>query len=377
MLRFLIFLWFGLGSIPLFGKTSEMDWYRPLPPLTWNDAPLRPTLTAWCHEEKIPLMVDCRVDPNTLLTGTFRHATRITILQDVLQNASTEEKPLQLTQLEGILYVGPAHYASKLQTLSAMLHEQVLSFSPAKQKIWLKKAPLRWENRAAPRDILQELARKNRLKFSQTRLIPHDLWVAADLPSLDLVDRLILVLGQLGLTFTIDENQPNQIQLLPMDEKTLFLEKTYPLSPPLKEKLTVIRKTFPETQIRTSRKQARVRGIQEVHAFLASDKTLCCVGAFRQGKSGSPHAVGVDRKWLRISGKVSGSFLPLLQQFCEQHGYELEYDTDDLSDAGISLEQRITLEVQEVTPDEFLRCFAEAAGCRITIEKNRVRLLVP
>ncbi|MDO4585494.1 MAG: hypothetical protein Q4D62_15525 [Planctomycetia bacterium] len=378
IIRFLVLGLWCLGTCPLFAKTENTDWYEPLPPLTWQDAPLRPTLRNWCRAENVPLLVDCRVDPNTLLAGTFQHASRITILQEVLRNASTEEKPLQLTQLDGVLYIGPASYASKLQTLSVQMHEKVRTLSPGKQKIWLKKAPLRWENRATPREILQELARKNRLKFSETKLIPHDLWVETELPPLDLIDRMILVLGQLGLTFRVDEEKPTHIELLPLDEKRLYWEKSYPNAPSLEEKLATIRENFPDTQIRASGKRIQVRGIAEIHTFLASDETLCCVGAFRQGKSSVARtSAGIDRKLLRISGKVSGTFLPVLKQFCEQQGYTLEFDANSLLKAGISLEQRVSLEVQEVTPDEFLHRFAERAGCRVSIEKNRVRLLAP
>lgn len=376
-IRFLVLLLLVMGEMPLLGKTP-VDWYQPLPPLTWNDVPLRATLTHWCRADNIPLLVDCRVDPHTLIAGTFRQANRIAILQEVLRNASTDDKPLQLTQLDGVLYIGPMPYTAKLQTLSAQLHETVQTLSPTKRKVWLKKAPMRWENRTTPREILQELAQKNSLKFSQTKLIPHDLWVEAELPPLDLVDRLILVLGQMGLTFAVDEEKPNLVQLMRLDEETLFLEKSYPLSPSREEKIATIRENFPEAAIRISGKQVQVRGIAEIHAFLAANETLCCVGAFRQEKSKSSRtSAGIDRNLLRISGKVSGTFLPVLKQFCEQHGYELEFDADALLNAGISLEQRISLEVQEVTPEEFLHRFVEMAGCQATIEKNRVRLMSP
>ena len=67
----------------------------------------------------------------------------------------------------------------------------------------LQPKPLAWPDFATPRDILTDLARQNGLTLEGLDRVPHDLWAAADLPPLSLVERLTLVANQFDLTFAL------------------------------------------------------------------------------------------------------------------------------------------------------------------------------
>lgn len=379
------------------------------------------------------LRLNCNVK-NKALPAIVRYAMNTAVLTgsgttapQAGQAAQTGQKPqgnahvkvpFEVSQLGGaLLYAGPAGYVSHLRTIAAKQREAIRKLPENLQEKWLKRATLSWEELAEPREILTKMAKKAGVKITNPELVPHDLWPEKRLPALPLVDRWILLLGQFDLTFQIDED--GTVTLLPLDLSQYTLTETYKKTESLDEKLELVRELYPDTEISKSKSKVTVTGIQEVHEYLnpsmlASDGIL--IGGFAvmstasseptasrskrassaeeetddtaassrkgsRGKTGSSSrrsrrqtAGNAQPGRVLMSGKMEGPFFPILKQFCQNQGLELECDADALVRAGVDLEKRIKVEVKEVSLEELLQKLAENTDCKVTKQGDKVRL---
>ncbi len=87
--------------------------------------------------------------------------------------------------------------------MAAALEKEVRRLPSGIQRKYLLPKRLVWEDLATPRELVAQLARENGLKITGLEKVPHDLWAAADLPPISLVDRLTLIAIQFDLTFAV------------------------------------------------------------------------------------------------------------------------------------------------------------------------------
>ena len=195
------------------------------------------------------------------------------------------------------------------------------------------------------------LAEQNKLQIDGLNQIPHDLWAAADLPPLDLSDRLTLVLAQFELTFALSADG-NSIQLVAMPDKPV-IERAYPFSGKSPDALAKLR-DLPEladTQLRVEGNKLFARGRME---------DLELINKLLSGNSTERPTNPAGRKvyTLRADEPVD----KLLSAVGRQMGLEIEFDRAAITAAGVSLSKKVALDVKEVSADQLLHAILDPAG---------------
>lgn len=286
----------------------------------WSDTPLRQAVESLSRVKKVALLLDRRVDPGQRLSVTIHQMPLAQALQTMAQQCN-----LGIARVGAVLYLGPKPAAQRLRAVVSHLESNVRRLSPRLQRIFRRAERLAWADFAAPRDLLMELAEKNRLTIVNPDRVPHDLWAAADLPALPLTERLALIVFQYDLTFRIAAEGRIELALLPAEAAS---DEPASSSAPV---------------VSTPR---AARNLPEI------------------GK-------------LRID-KISVREKPLetvLEQLAERLYLEVRYDRKTIEAAGISLTQRVSLHVENATLDDLLRELLTPTGLTYVRRQRTIEVM--
>ena len=192
--------------------------------------------------------------------------------------------------------------------------------------------------------MLTRLAEENGLELTGLDLVPHDLWAAADLPPLSLTDRLTLVAAQFDLTFAVSSDGSG-VRLAPLPRRVAIV-RSYPGGPDPEAMAVRLAALAPQAEIEVVGGEVRVGGLVEDHERLAPPRPAAGPAKSRPAPR---DALASKRFTLTVTEKPVG---PVLRQLAAQWKLELAIDEESLSTAGISLQRRISLHVEEATADE-------------------------
>jgi hypothetical protein len=272
----------------------------------------------------VAILIDRRVDPGQRLTLNLQNVPLETILQTVAERCG-----LGLARLGPVVYLAPPPAAERLRPLAAAMDRAARQLPAAAQRKFLRVQPLAWEDLATPRALLEQLARQNGLEIDGLERVPHDLWAAADLPPLSLVERLTLIAAQLDLGFTIAAGG-TRLELGPVP-------KNLPVLP------------------------ADRRPLSAGHAASTSSAT-----------QPAPSLERVRIQRLSVRAKPLG---PVLRQLAERLGLQLKIDEQAIQRAGISLDQQVSVLVENATVDQLLHELLKSTGLKFQRRQNVVEIL--
>jgi hypothetical protein len=149
----------------------------------------------------VEIWLDRRVDPQQTVDVKIQRQPLANVLNEL-----TEPKSLGWAKLDNFIYIGPIESARELPTLAAIARNSLAKVSAKDRKPWLKKSPLAWPRLSEPRAVLNEWLTSAGIELDNPAAIPHDLWNAKELPSLSLVDRVVLLLAGFDQTCQISTN---------------------------------------------------------------------------------------------------------------------------------------------------------------------------
>jgi len=290
----------------------------------WSNNPLRGAMTSLSRAQRVAILIDRRVDPGQRLTLNLQNVPLETILQTVAKRCG-----LGLARLGPVVYLAPPAAAERLRPLATAMDRAARQLPAAAQRKFLRTQPLAWEDLATPRELLEQLGRQNGLEIDGLERVPHDLWAAADLPPLPLVERLTLIAAQFDLGFTIAAGG-TRLELAPMP-------KDLPVLP------------------------ADRRPLSAGHAASTSSAT-----------QPAPSLERVRIQRLSVRDKPLG---PVLRQLAERLGLQLKLDEQAIQRAGISLDQRVSVLVENATVDQLLHELLKSTGLKFQRRQNVVEIL--
>jgi hypothetical protein len=292
--------------------------------ILWSNNPLRDAIGSLSRAQRVAILIDRRVDPGQKLSLNLQNVPLQTVLQVVAERCS-----LGIARLGAVVYLGPPTAAERLRPLAMALEQAVRRLPAAAQRKFFQSKPLTWEALSTPRELLERLGQQNGIQIAGLKRVPHDLWAAADLPPLSLVERLTLITAQFELTCKIAAGgarldlvpAPNDLRALPADRPAISAGQSL-------TKRAAAEPVTPVEQIRIQR--------------------------------------------LAVRAEPLG---PVLRQLARRLGLELKLDEEAIKQAGISLDQRVTVLVENATVDELLHQLLKSTRLSFRRRQNVVEIL--
>lgn len=178
--------------------------------IVWSGNPLRRALGNLSRTQRVAVMIDRRVDPSQKFELSLDDVPLGTALEQIARSRS-----LGVCLLGPVAYFGPPEVTSRLRAVVALRKKEVRRLPAAVGRTFLKPQRMAWPDFSEPRELLRQLARRSRIEIDGLERVPHDLWAAADLPPLSLIDRLTLIVAQFDLTFKISPDG-RRVTLVPL-----------------------------------------------------------------------------------------------------------------------------------------------------------------
>lgn len=342
--------------------TAELQ--RPLT-ASFKGLPLRDVLRRISDEREIAILLDRRIDPSQEVAVDFAGERLADALQDLSTRAGAE-----MRVAGHVVYLGPSSAAAKLRTLVELRGEELNSReTPLRQRQELaRRRTIHWNDLDRPADIVRETASAYALEVLGLEKIPHDLWAGATLPDLSAREALSLVLIQFDLTFQWGEGA-SAIRIEPLPDR-LVLERRYrPRGESAAAAAERWRGEFSGLQAEPLGSEVVVTATAEQHEAIA-DSLRPRRSRTRSHATERPTPIERRRFTLQMERVPASALMRKL----EESGIEFGYSAAELSDAGIDLDQPITVRVRDAGPDELLRAVFEPLGLRPTYEGLTVTL---
>ncbi len=196
----------------LSGVALQRQLAEPEPEIFWAENPLRKAMTDLSRLRRVAILIDRRVDPGQKLDVSLQGVPLGTVLGEIARG-----RGLGVSRLSAVVYLGPLSAAERLPAVAYAWTSRFATYRQACSAGITNS--VRWRGKTWPRhaELLAELGRQGGTEIANLEQVPHDLWAAADLPPLSLVDRLTLVAIQFDLTFRVTANG-SRLELVPVPE---------------------------------------------------------------------------------------------------------------------------------------------------------------
>jgi hypothetical protein len=328
--------------------------------ISTHETPLRDLLNRFEETYELAILLDRRVDPSRPISLSVPRGN----IRQVLERTA-EAAECGVSFLDDLVYFGPVEATYKLRTLielrvedfRAMLRE----WPPAERSRRLVPRPLMWDDFDSPRQIVTQLAEEYRMELVNPDAIEHDLWAGDFVPPGTLPRGLQVLLVQFDLTFRFDPRNAS-IELIPIPER-VAVTKQYTLQ--RNERVDAWKQVAPGARVSVTGRQAVVEGRQE---------DLLAIEALRERKPDARPAPATRLASRRFTLKQRD--LPAIRvlEELQKSGIDLDYDADQLKQAGVDLEQPIEIDVSGADIREFLEAVLAPFEIEVRIEEETVFL---
>jgi hypothetical protein len=310
--------------------------------LSWSGVPIRRGLTVLARSQRVAILLDRRVDPGAQLRASLQDVP----LEMALERLARAER-LGLSWYGPLVYFGPPEPTRRLRTLAALRSDEAKSL-PAKARLpFTRQRPWQWQDFATPRKLAEQLAAEAKIELTGLEQIPHDLWAAADLPPLSWIERLTLIGNEFDLTFEFSSDG-GAVRLIPVPADAV-IERTYAGGSDPEALARRWSQEAPEAEIKVADGKLVVRGAIEDHERLRGE----------QSRAAKAAAGGVEVYTLAVREQPLG---PVLEELKRRLGLELHVDEAALQAADISLNRRVSFNVEQASLDELFQAALKPAG---------------
>jgi len=331
--------------------------------LTMSGRQLRDGLMSLAAQRQVAILLDRRVDPQQKIDITIRNLSLADAIEKIAQLAGASS-----TRVGSVIYVAPPRTTRKMRTLRLLRGREIDKLPRARQLELKKRHQLAWQQLATPREILAQVDATFDIEGTNLDTLPHDLWPRVSLPPLDLVDQLTLLTAGFDHSFQLDK-QGRRWRLIPMPEKAV-VKRSYPVPGDASQAMERYRELVPEAEIRRRRGRLEVRASLEDHErIMAADQSNGT-----STREAAPETKS-DIAQKRITLKLAGARLSaLLESVEKQLGLTIRYDENLLAERNVSLEQRVSVEVENATVDEFFAAALQDTGLTFSRDGTTVRI---
>jgi len=320
----------------------------------WADNPLRPALLDFGKAQGAAVLLDRRVDPGQMLQLTVRQQPVVDVFRSVAQR-----QQLGVSIVGNVVYMAPVASADQIRTLVELRWQDVKRRGAGVARKFARQETLAWPDFRTPRELLSQLAEEQGLEFVNLERVPHDLWAATQLPRLTLIERLSLLLIQFDLTFQIADDG-RRLAVIDLPDRVVIV-RDYPAGDSPQQRLAAWKRLAPDCRFHLAAGRIHVQGRLEDHERIDAGRRPA-PPATSEGPTG-PSASPISPQQVFTADVPNKPLGAVLTHFAQQLGLQLQVDQRSLQDAGVSLEQLITFEVENASFDELFEAVLEPVGC--------------
>jgi hypothetical protein len=223
----------------------------------WQDAILHESLQRLAMSQRVAIVLDRRIDPQQRITASFAPTRFIDALKSV-----SDAHGWGVSVLSPVLYIGPPETTRPLATWHRQQTIAVEQLAPAPRRRWQRVSPSVWPTLTEPRALLAQWLHAARIPVEGLDQIPYDLWPAQNLPALDELQRLIIVLAGFQLAPQVVANGSVKIVPLPVD---VTLTRQYAIPPSRLAAVDRLDDELAEAQLTLRQRTLEVMGRAEDH----------------------------------------------------------------------------------------------------------------
>ena len=327
--------------------------------------PLRQKLAKLSRAKKVAILLDRRVDPGQKLGQSIDGDQS---LRDAFGQIA-QDRAVGACLFGPVVYFGPMRAASRMRTVAEMRREEVAKLAPAVRSKFFHRRPVKWDDFATPRELLQQAADPSGVKIAGLEKVPHDLWAAADLPPLDLIERLTLIAGQFDLTFQISADG-STATLVPVPDEVAVV-RNYPGGSNPDALARKWAELAPDCQIKVVDQRIFVKGLLEDHERLASPERP---RGPAKSDPAEPAPMPIDKIRIDHMPVKNQPLRAVLKFLGNKLALDVQVDEEAVRGAGISLDQLVSFEVKNATVDQLLAKMLEPVGLTFRREGRVVRI---
>jgi hypothetical protein len=258
--------------------------------------------------------------------------------------------------LPSLLYLGPARTARPLASWHALQSDTVNQLARPMQRRWRQHLVASWPRLTEPRRLVESWLREAGLTATGLEQIPHDLWPAQDLPSLDLLERLVVALA--GFEMAPQVSADGSLQVVPLPA-AVAVTRGYRLRADRMADVAVMQETFPELQLVRDGPVLRATGRIEEHRQL--ERWL------HPGSTPSPqHSSWTDKRFsLTVQNQPIGAILTAVTQ-------QLDVRVDWHPELHAVQHKQVSLAVENVTLGELLATVLQGQGATYRLHEGQL-----
>ncbi|MCA9076332.1 MAG: STN domain-containing protein [Planctomycetaceae bacterium] len=350
---------------PLTGSRLRDELQKPIN-VTLPQIRVRDCLKRLSEIHQIAILLDRRVDPDQQIDVQLSQVTLDEGLEFLAELIDADA-----TVVSGTIVIAPPQALDRMRTEIAIQH-QLLHDSPveAAQKqsfALLVGKTLRWDDLTKPSDLLASIAEQFDVTVTDIDLIPHDLWAAGVMNDVSAIEALTLVAGQFELSCQWSDDFLT-VQLVPANGRQT-IERTHSVNAKrFAEMKSILPEVVPLAEV------AYRQGRLSVIATVGEHERIASLLKPEQEDSATPTPVSVPLRNRTFTLKTEQAAVGAILRTLESQGTQIEYDPAALRAAGVSLNEKITLNLEQATADEFFQAVCQPVGLQYEIEGQTLRL---
>ncbi|MBR4752973.1 MAG: hypothetical protein IK077_14550 [Thermoguttaceae bacterium] len=357
---------------------NGMNFFAPVS-MELSEVELQTFLERYSELYEFPFFIDRRVDPTTLVSGSYTDVPLVSALADILERVD-----LSYCVVDNVfLYVGPKQAAGEALLLFYLKRAQLFEEYP-RQIAEKLGATIDFEIQpySEPQSSFQALAKRSRLKFSGFEKTPFDLWRGVALKNVTVAD----VLTVMTIGFNVDyqyESSSGSIKPTSLNRRQKVM-RFYP-----KEYAAKIKKkdhpncSFHETTYENEPSICVTGFFEEValveYEFFqiwqeelseqakpahSTESTSKSTKNSRSNNSSSTHA--------EVTGTVSNKTLNDLFAYLKKNTKITCVLDDSLASTGVTLDTRVTCEFNHSDVNDIASIIASKINAKATINGETI-----
>lgn len=202
-------------NVKLFTGKKASDSLQRLRSVALQSVPLSDVIADLQTSLQFAIVLDHRIDPQQPITLASGLVNSREVLRRVAETVGAD-----VTFTDRFAVVGPSDSVMRLRTVMELRRKELQALrtklGSKSYQLWFDDIEAGWPDLMQPdRFVVEQIQAAGMTRKPESQL-PHDLWRSQQLPPLNLIQRLSVVVNQFDLTFRVDGT--GMIEIVPVEE---------------------------------------------------------------------------------------------------------------------------------------------------------------